>query len=204
MAVKIKLTKNEFKKQKDSLKRFQRYLPTLVLKKQQLLAEIRRIQDSINDLSQKKKEQEEDIKKWVDVFSEEISIEELFKVAQVKTSIGNIAGSDIPLFEEVIFEEKEYSFSAYPFWVDKGLEALKSIASINAELDVLEKQQEIIKEELRLTVQRINLFEKIKIPQAKEAIRKIRIFLGDLQTAEVVRGKISKAKLEKKKLLAQT
>ena len=32
----IKLTKNELKKQKDNLKQFQRYLPTLQLKKQQL------------------------------------------------------------------------------------------------------------------------------------------------------------------------
>ena len=41
---KIKLTKNELKKQKDNLKRFTRYLPTLELKKRQLLQEISTIQ----------------------------------------------------------------------------------------------------------------------------------------------------------------
>ena len=35
---KIKLTKNELKVQKDQLKMFNRYLPTLMLKKQQLQA----------------------------------------------------------------------------------------------------------------------------------------------------------------------
>ena len=40
---KIKLTKNELKTQKDALKMFRRYLPTLTLKKQQLQTEIRTI-----------------------------------------------------------------------------------------------------------------------------------------------------------------
>jgi len=35
---KIRLTKNELKKQKDSLKMYKRYLPTLMLKKQQCRA----------------------------------------------------------------------------------------------------------------------------------------------------------------------
>ena len=38
--VKVKLTKTELKAQTDALKRFQRFLPLLVLKKQQLQGEI--------------------------------------------------------------------------------------------------------------------------------------------------------------------
>ena len=56
-----------------------------------------------------------------------------------------------------------------------------------------------MKEHIRITNQIVNLFEKIKIPQAKENIRVIQIYLGELQTAEVVRGKIAKGKLERKK-----
>ena len=41
---KIKLTKNELKVQKDALKMYRRYLPTLTLKKQQLQSEIRTIE----------------------------------------------------------------------------------------------------------------------------------------------------------------
>jgi V/A-type H+-transporting ATPase subunit D len=61
---------------------------------------------------------------------------------------------------------------------------------------------DVLREELRITIQRINLFEKVKIPEARENIRVIRIYLGDIQTAEVVRGKISKRKIQKKKELA--
>ncbi len=41
----------------------------------------------------------------------------------------------------------------------------------------------------------MNLFEKVKIPETAENIKRIRIYLGDQQTAQVVRGKISKRKL---------
>ena len=43
----VKLTKNEQKKQKDQLKQFQRYLPTLQLKKQQLQMVIRQIEQEV-------------------------------------------------------------------------------------------------------------------------------------------------------------
>ena len=46
----IKLTKNELKAQKESLKMYRRYLPTLQLKKQQLQTEIRTIELRARDV----------------------------------------------------------------------------------------------------------------------------------------------------------
>lgn len=197
---KIKLTKNEFKKQKDALKRYVRYLPTLELKKQQLLSEIRRIQDEIDKLKKQDENLRAQVLKWVAVFGEDIDISRLFSLKDIETETGNIAGSDIPLFKGITFDDQEYNYMDYPLWVDKGIETAKVFIALSVEINILEKQQEIIQEELRVTVQRINLFDKILIPQTRENIRKIRIFLGDQQTASVVRGKIAKSKLEKKKL----
>ena len=67
---KIKLTKNELKKQKDSLKMFQRYLPTLMLKKQQLQAEIRTTELRIKELLDEKKRIDETFKAWIAVYGE--------------------------------------------------------------------------------------------------------------------------------------
>ena len=47
---KIKLTKNELKVQRDALKRFERYLPTLQLKKQQLQLEVRQAREAMATL----------------------------------------------------------------------------------------------------------------------------------------------------------
>ena len=63
------------------------------------------------------------------------------------------------------------------------------------EIGLLRRQVALLAAELRVTSQRVNLFEKVKIPEAIEGIRKIKIFLGDQQTAAVVRGKIAKKNL---------
>jgi V/A-type H+-transporting ATPase subunit D len=68
-----------------------------------------------------------------------------------------------------------------------------------AKAEILQQQESFLRNELRITIQRIKLFEEVKIPQARENIRTIQIFLGDQMTAEVVRGKIAKAKLLQKK-----
>lgn len=197
---KIKLTKNELKKQKESLKRFTRYLPTLELKKQQLLVEVRNVQREVREIENEIKKLENDVNKWIDVFGEDVSIQDLFEIKEVNTTTDNIAGIDVPIFKDLNIETEEYDLMKYPLWVDFGLEAVKKIIKLKTKIDILHEQQDILESELRITIQRINLFDKIKIPESRDNIRKIRIFLGDQQTAAVVRGKISKSKLEKKRI----
>lgn len=199
----VKLTKNEQKKQKDLLKQFERYLPTLQLKKQQLQMVIREIETEAKKLQQELKEYHSSLQSWIALFNENHFFEEtmqldtLVVVDTIVRSKGNIAGVAIPIFEELTFKEIEYHFELYPLWVDWGLEALKAISRLDAMVATLEKQVELLNRELRITSQRVNLFEKVKIPETKENIRKIGIYLGDQQTAAVVRGKIAKKKLLK-------
>jgi len=196
---KIKLTKNELKKQKDALKRYTRYLPTLELKKQQLLAEIRRVHDEIKKSQNELDALRKKLSAWIAVFAEDVDVASLIELKDVVTETGNIAGINIPLFKKLEFDEKGYDLMKYPLWVDSGVKSVKDTVSLEKELEILKEQEELIQEELRTTVQRINLFDKVMIPRTKENIRKIRIFMGDQDTAAVVRGKISKAKIEKKK-----
>ena len=196
---KIRLTKNELKKQKDNLKRFTRYLPTLELKKKQLLQEIRSIQNEITGLRNEMQRRDDEVNTWVGVFAEEVGLAELIVVQEVRTEHGNIAGIDIPVFREVAFEEVEYDLFDTPLWIDRGIVECRRRIELLAALQIAEKQETILREELRVTIQRIKLFEEVKIPEAEENIRVIQIFLGDQMTASVVRGKIAKAKIEKKK-----
>ena len=199
---KIRLTKNELKKQKDQLARFTRYLPTLELKKAQLISEVRRINEEITKIRAKMEESVNYISPWIDVFGEDIDLGQLFSVEEVLTEVGNIAGIDIPLFDKVIYKEQDYDLFETPLWIDEGLQEVKKQVNLKIKISILEKQIDALQKELQTTIQRINLFDKIKIPNAKAAIKKIRIYLGDVQTAEVVRGKISKKKIEKKKEMA--
>jgi V/A-type H+/Na+-transporting ATPase subunit D len=192
---KIKYTKNELKKQKDQLKRFRRYLPTLILKKQLLQMEIRQVEIQINEKNQQRERINAELLSWIHVFGENLNIAELVKVRETDLETTNIAGVDIPVFNGVIYENIPYDLMFYPLWVDAGVQKLKELFSADMELTILKKQAELLGEELRITTQRVNLFEKVKIPDTTENIRRINIFLGDQQTAAVVRGKLSKNKL---------
>ncbi len=192
---KIKFSKNELKKQKDELKRFERYLPTLVMKKQLLQMEIRQVEVQIEEKRLERENMYADLMSWVHVFGEEINLDELVKIQEADLSSTNIAGVDIPALREIIYEKIPYDLMAYPLWVDAGIKKLKELISRDMELSVLEKQADLLGDELRVTTQRVNLFEKVKIPETRENIRLINIFLGDQQTAAVVRGKMAKSKL---------
>ncbi len=194
---KIKFTKNELKKQKDSLKRFTRYLPTLQLKKQQLQMVIRRVEAELAEKNREYKAAFNTLQNWIEVFGENAGLEKLIEIESLVTDTGNIAGVDIPVFDHLVFKRIKYDLFDKPLWADKGIEKIKELAALKKEISIFEEQIRLLSEELRITTQRVNLFEKVKIPEAKENIRIINIYLGDQQTAAVVRGKIAKKNLVK-------
>jgi V/A-type H+-transporting ATPase subunit D len=196
---KVKLTKNELKKQKDALKMFQRYLPTLMLKKQQLQAEIRAVELRVKELRAEKERIDNSFKAWIAVFGEKgVFTADILKITKLVLTEGNIAGVPIPIFEGADFAISPYSLIEKPLWIDTAVQNMKQALLIDLEADVMEEQQRRLEKELRTTTQRVNLFEKIKIPESKQNIKKIQVYLGDEQTAAVVRGKISKRAMEKR------
>jgi len=189
---KIKHTKNELKAQRESLKRFERFLPMLQLKKQQLQSEIQTIEHKI---AQKQAEYESllsAMSSWVKLLSEPVDLPSLLTLKEVVTEEGNIAGVAIPILVDVKTDRSDYDLFATPLWLDDAIASLEQQIGLRAEVDVLREQKACVEEELRVTSQRVNLFEKVKIPECKENIRVIKIFLGDEQTASVARGKIAK------------
>ena len=98
----------------------------------------------------------------------------------------------IPLFEGAEFKTAAYDLARMPLWVDLAVERLKQIFLLDLEAQIVEEQCRRLSQELRVTTQRVNLFEKIKIPETRGNIKKIQVYLGDQQTAAVVRGKIAK------------
>ena len=195
---KIKLTKNEQKKQKDNLKRFERYLPTLMLKKQQLQAEIRSVEVRVVELRQQKEQSEKSLNNWIAIFADEgVFTPDILKISKLVVTEGNIAGVPIPILEVIEFETAHYDLVEKPLWLDYATNNMKEVIKLDLELQCLEEQYSRLRKELQTTTQRVNLFEKVKIPEAKAHIKKIAIYLGDQQTAAVVRGKISKRDMEK-------
>jgi V/A-type H+-transporting ATPase subunit D len=194
---KIKLTKNELKAQKDALKMYKRYLPTLTLKKQQLQSEIRTIDEKAKAVRAEKKALEEDFQKWIAVFGEKEAFKPgMVTVKNIRKGWGNIAGVKIPVYEGADFGRGDYDLYSTPLWIDMAADRMEKALELDLQAKVLDEQVRLLAKELRTTTQRVNLFEKVKIPETKANIKKIGVFLGDEQVAAVVRSKISKRKLQ--------
>ena len=192
---KIKLTKTELKAQTDALKRFQRFLPMLQLKKQQLQGEIASIVSQAEAVAARENDVRRSLESWVGLFATgEDLLSGLVTVKEIKTSTANIAGVEIPVFDGIDTEVRPVDLWATPAWVDDAVAALTDVLALQSERIVLERQRELVAEELRTTSQRVNLFEKVKIPECRENIRVIKIAIGDEQTAAVTRGKIAKSR----------
>ena len=193
----IKLTKNELKAQKDALKMYQRYLPTLTLKKQQLQTEIRSIDARAREIRDKRKALEEEFASWLAVFGDETAFKpDMVTVKNIRKGVGNIAGVTIPVYEGADFGRGDYDLYSTPLWIDLAADRMEKALEYDLEAEVLDEQVRLLSKELRTTTQRVNLFEKVKIPDTKANIKAITVYLGDQQVAAVVRGKISKKILE--------
>lgn len=198
---KIKLTKGELKRQRDALKQYGRYLPTLQLKKQQLQIEITRqlllLDEKSHGLAVKKKA----LESWAELLADEgINMQPLLTLQNIVLDTKNIAGVNLPVFVQAEFKAADYDLFVIPPWVDAAIEALKVFIALDEEIKAIEKGVEVLRHELRITTQRVNLFEKVKIPEAEEAIRLIKIYIGDQMTNAVGRSKIAKRKIEELEL----
>lgn len=197
MAKKVKLTRPELKRYRDALGRFERYLPMLKLKQQQLQMAIRDSIKKRREAARAAQEARERVEPYQQVLADlaGVDITAMAKPNHVQVGTINVAGVNLPTFESCSFPKPSYSLFATPAWVDRTLLDLREISRRNIEATIIERQYTRLQQELTKISQRVNLFDKVKIPEAKEAIRVIQIKLGDEMTAGVGRAKIAKSKI---------
>ena len=197
MARKLKLTRPELKRQREALARFKRYLPMLKLKQQQLQATVRDVTKKRRAARDAADAARRTFNAYRAVLADRagIVVETVARPQEIRTTTANVAGVAIPVLEEVVFPKPTYSLFSTPAWVDRALLDLREVNRRQAERDVLDQQYDRLHRELVKIIQRVNLFDKVKIPSARENIRRIRIHLGDEMTAAVGRAKIAKGKI---------
>ncbi len=198
----IKLTKNELRSQQERLGQLQKYLPTLQLKKAMLQLEVNQADYELENLKknyQKEKKENETFQKLLTDANAYLLFEGT-KVSEVKKRYENIAGAEIPFFEDVIFEDLNYFFFDTPFWIDHAMLLLRSLVTAKQKIHVVKEKKRVLEKELREVSIRVNLFEKIMIPRTLAHIKKIKVFLGDQELASISQAKVAKEKIMKKKL----
>ncbi|HPW52290.1 MAG TPA: V-type ATP synthase subunit D [Spirochaetota bacterium] len=198
----IKLNKTEQKKQKNLLGQLTKYLPTLQLKKQQLQVEVDGVRTGAEDIMKEMQKVCDSMSSWSALLSQPLpfAVSSLVKVKEVVTTSENIAGVEVPLFESISFLILDYSYLFTPVWLDRAVVEFKALITLREKYKIIKEKLALLEEELRQTNIKVNLFEKRMIPECKENIRKIKIFLGDQEIAAICNAKIAKDKLEKKDL----
>jgi len=196
MAEKIKLNKVELTRLRRDVKTYEQFLPVLELKQQQLQAEQIKIR---RELDARKAEFEAARQGWqatLPLLAEPLpcDIIELVRPRELVTGTKTVAGVKVPTLERVRFSTVELSRFGTPAWASRVLPRLRRFVQLQTEMEFIQKQFDSVTHELRRTTQKVNLFQKVLIPEAKENIRRVRIALGDLQVAAVGRAKIAKGK----------
>jgi V/A-type H+/Na+-transporting ATPase subunit D len=180
---KVRLTKTNLKQQRDALRRYERYLPTLRIKKQLLQREIERAHAELRRVREQADTLLSEMDQWVELLAEDVGLEGLLELERVEVSWDNVAGVDVPLFVKAHIRIAHYDLFSTPLWVDPALAALQAFVGLSAHQRVLQEQKRRLQRELRVTAQRVNLFEHIKIPETQGNIHRISVHLGDQQTA---------------------
>ncbi len=194
----LALNKSSLKQQRDQLNMFRRFLPSLDLKRQQLLAALKQARGELVALENKVETLFESLTELYPLLGSstvsEQNLASLVSLKHVHIEEENVLGTKLPRAREVDFEVKDYSTLVTPFWVDLLIERLEQLAEMSVHLQVGRERVKRLDYASRKITQRVNLFEKVLIPQATDNIRKIVIFLSDQERAAVVRSKIAKNK----------
>jgi V/A-type H+-transporting ATPase subunit D len=193
----VKLTKTQLRIEQVKLGRLRKYLPTLQLKKALLQIEVNQAQSEIELLLSEFSIAEERVSQYASLFTEQRATDLFAAVAvkEVHCSQENVAGIDIPLFENITFEPPNYSLFDTPVWFESAILGIKHLITIREKIRVVEEKKQALEKELKEVSIRVNLFEKILIPRALFHIKKIKIFLGDQQLAAVSQAKVAKKKI---------
>jgi V/A-type H+-transporting ATPase subunit D len=194
----LALNKTTLKQQRDQLKMFKRFLPSLDLKRQQLLAALKQSRRELEEVQREAAELMDQVQGLYSLLGSSTvasrNLASLVRIRSVRIDEENMLGTQLPVAREVEFDVADYSRFVTPFWVDLLIDSLKQLAELRVHVEVREERVERLDYAARRITQRVNLFEKVLIPQATKNIRKIVIFLSDQERAAVVNSKIAKSK----------
>jgi V/A-type H+-transporting ATPase subunit D len=192
----LALNKSSLKHERDQLAMFRRFLPSLDLKRQQLLAALKEARGRLEAAETEVGQLSESLESLYPLLGSStiasLDLSRLVRVCAVRIEEENVVGVRLPVARQVQCQTAPYSTLATPFWVDYLVENLRRMAELRVLVEVHRLRVERLDAASRRITQRVNLFEKVLIPGAAKNIRRIQVFLSDEERAAVVRSKIAK------------
>lgn len=193
------LSKSGLQRERESLKLYHKVLPSLDLKRQQLLGEQKKAERVHKELQDAFAPMAAELAEQLPMLAEpSVDILSFIKLTDLVQREENIVGVKVPLLDKLKFEIQPYAYLGTPHWVDTVIEGLKKFAELKIRAQIAAERLELLTKAARKITQRVNLFEKVLIPEAEENIKKIQIYLADAERSAVVQSKLAKAKARKR------
>jgi V/A-type H+/Na+-transporting ATPase subunit D len=191
----VALSKSSLQQQRDRLRLFERFLPSLELKRQQLTAEYRKAEQALAQAERGADQSSRLLAPLLPILgSTSMKLSGLVRVRRIDVVEEDVLGLRLPMLRAAEFEVADYSMLATPFWIEALVTCLKEVITYRIRLQVFRERVSRMQSGVRHLTQRVNLFEQVLIPGAKRDIARIQIFLSDVARAAVVTSKIAKAK----------
>jgi V/A-type H+-transporting ATPase subunit D len=191
----VSLSKSSLQQQQAKLRLYERFLPSLELKRQQLSAEHKKGVQALAEAEQGADKASRSLTALLPVLgSTPMKLSGLVRVRRIDVAEEDVLGLRLPTLRTVEFDEAPYSMLSTPFWFDELVACVKASATYRLRLQVYRERVNRMRVAVRRVSQRVNLFEKVLIPNARRDIARIKIFLSDVERAAVVTSKIAKAK----------
>jgi len=193
MSERIKLNKVSLRAQKQKLAMYRRFLPALEARKQQFLMQLAAVRRQIGEQEARMQGLMQEVGVWSALLRDMGPLLRYFiEIREVKASIRNVAGLKVPQFHGTVFVDPPYSLFATPFSFEEVVKKTRELIESREAIRMLKEQEKVLFEGFRKTSQRINLYEQRLIPDCREAIRKIAVYLQDQQAAAVGVAKVAK------------
>lgn len=196
MAIKFQYNKTSMQRLEKELRIRVNALPTLKNKEAALRVEVKRAKEEAERLDKELKEKTQEyqyMNKLWDEFDRN-----LIRVKNIELDTKKIAGVETPVFKDATFEIKDFSIYNRPHWYLDGLDIIKELTKLALEREVYFRKMNMLNYARKKTTQKVNLYEKVQIPDYQNAIRKIKRFLEDEENLSKAAQKIVKNRQQKK------
>lgn len=192
---KLQLSKSALAKEQKNLKTFQRFLPSLDLKRQQVMAERAKAERSLLESGEAIGRLREQVGEQLAMLANrDVDLTDLVKLVKVDLETENVVGTRLPKLGSFEVDVRAYAMLARPHWVDRVAEMLEKMLELRLRAEIDARRLELLEEAVKTVTQRVNLFDKVLIPKTRENIKRIQVYLSDMETAAVVRSKMAKSK----------
>ncbi len=189
MALKFQYNKTALQNLRRQLSIREKALPTLKSKEAALRLEVRKITAEIELL---KEEYQALVKQNQNYNGFWTEFPEIVKIRNVNSEQKNIAGVKVSILTGIDFDIENVSMFNMPSWIRLAINMFELLMTLQIKIEMTENRLNALAYARKKTTQKVNLYEKVQIPEYKTAIIKIKRYMEDEENLSKSSQKIVK------------